>query len=176
MTACYSISVPDAVISNCNLSSVEKEKYRFLDISQFLQSNQFHLLAFDETTDASGQPVFGSIPRAAQPYAALSYPWRDLKTLTSSPPPGFQTTGLNPKEEPLTSIDVLTAVCTAAHNAGCKYLWMDKLCFRQDYDQEGIDDRAWQMKRMYNVYANCKVCLAAAGGMVRLPRLIDATS
>ena len=177
MTTCYSTSVADAIKSNYNLSSVRKEKYRFIDISQFLQSNQFRLLEFDETIDAQGQPIFGSIPSAAQPYAALSYPWRDLKVLESAPAPiGFQTTGLNPKEEPITSIEVLTAVCTAAQNAGCNYLWMDKLCFRQDYDQEGIDDRAWHMKRMYSVYANCKVCLVAAGGMLRLPRLIDATS
>lgn len=108
----------------------------------------------------------GEIP----PFAAISYPWRDLQLPEGANSGAFSVAGAL-HADPI-SISVLRTACIAARAYGCRYLWLDRLCILQNQKL----DKNWQIQRMFEVYRRCEVCLVFPGGLVRLARLDDATS
>jgi len=143
--------------------------FRLFDAISFLQSDIFNVVEYpplltiqDQYTDLSQLPL--------PPFAAISYPWRDLQLPKGHTVPSFRVAGAL-HADPI-SIDVLRTACIAATEYGCTHLWLDRLCILQASKQ----DKVWQIQRMYHVYERCTVCLVFPGGLVRLARLDDSTT
>ncbi|MCJ1445100.1 MAG: hypothetical protein MMC23_005605 [Stictis urceolatum] len=155
------LSTPlSALLSNpptlYSLLSSPPATYRYLHIPPLITPNPTLILLSTATLPPS--------------YAALSYPW---SALPSPPTPTIQIEGLDPKDS--LSASMLIEMCSIAHAQGCEFLWMDKLCVRQDKGAEKTD-KPWQVKRMFGIYEGCKVCLVAPGGMGRFPGLRGRTT
>lgn len=135
-------------------------RFRLLDCSAFLDSQQLCVYEFSNVS-------FHDLP-----YAAVSYPWRDLQMAKNIVPPegSFSVMGAEHADE--ISIDVLRTACLAARQFGASFLWVDRLCIMQ----ESKDDKNWQIQRMFQIYRNCDPCIVLPGGLVRLTGLSEPTT
>ncbi|EKM48736.1 uncharacterized protein PHACADRAFT_56567, partial [Phanerochaete carnosa HHB-10118-sp] len=154
-----SVIYPDRLATSC--------RFRFLDVAAFLDS---HVLRIMEYLSSSQDPKQDLSQISVPPYAAISYPWRDLQLLEGQSTPSFSVSGAL-HADPI-SVNVLRTACVAARAYGCEMLWLDRLCILQNHKA----DKNWQIRRMFQIYKSCTVCLAFPGGLVRLARLDDSTT
>lgn len=142
-------------------------RLRFLNVTAFLDSHQLRIMEHPSGPPHSEEDLFSTLPA---PYAAISYPWRDLQLLEGQSCPSFAVKGALHADR--ISINVIRTACVAARAYGCDMLWLDRLSILQDCNQ----DKIWQIHHMFQVYKNCSVCLVFPGGLVRLARLDDSTT
>ncbi|KAK0236548.1 hypothetical protein EDD85DRAFT_1023392 [Armillaria nabsnona] len=108
-------------------------------------------------------------PSPLPPFAAISYPWRDLQHPSGSTTPSFSVSTIH--AGPI-SIDILHTACLAARIFSCDYIWLDRLCILQTQKE----DKNWQIKRMFRVLKACDTCLVLPGGLVRPAGLDEPTT
>ncbi|KAJ7508997.1 hypothetical protein B0H11DRAFT_2270539 [Mycena galericulata] len=145
--------------------------FRLADVSTFLESNSLRILEYPPPSSEQDRLEELCDSRTIlPPYAALSYPWRDLQLPDGHSCPSLSVSGAL-HADPI-SLNVLRTACVAAKEYGCTHLWLDRLCIMQTHKR----DKTWQIQRMYQIYKRCGVCLVLPGGLVRLPRLDDSTS
>ena len=160
----FSISLGELADNVIDLASTcTPFRFRLIDCNAFIEQHQLCVYEFEGFPDV--------------PYAPLSYPWRGL--LVDDDPSSASywednlgTFAVHGAEDgdPI-SIDVLLHVCTAAL-MNSRYIWLDRLCIIQT-DKE---DKAWQIARMYLIYASCEMCCILPGGIRRLVSLEEETS
>lgn len=145
-------SIPLHSLTNTVLdiaSSAASRRVRLLDCDQFLNDN---VLAIHEF------PNFPSVP-----YAAVSYVWKGLGIDPShaydTEYGAFAVKGAE-HADPI-SIDILKHACTVAVREKLTYIWLDRLCILQN-DSE---DKAWQIRQMFNIYKSCALCVVLPGGL-----------
>ncbi|OCH90785.1 hypothetical protein OBBRIDRAFT_792986 [Obba rivulosa] len=133
-------------------------RYCLIDCVQVVQ---YHTLRIEEFEDFP--PVR---------YSAISYIWRG-----NPPDPSvldvhgtFMVKGAE-DGDPI-SIDVLYHACTASLQQQATHLWLDRLCIMQT----NRDDKAWQIRRMFQIYKSCNPCIILPGGIRRLVKLEERTS
>ena len=157
----YVTDLPLDGLKTFSLADAAPCQYRFLDIRRLTKDGRLSILALSDLPP--------------EPYAAVSYVWRVLKTI---PPdePAFEVEGI--EEFPKVPIGLLKTICIAASMFKCELLWLDKLCIRQDSlsSQDGKKDNAWQVEHMYNLYSNCSICLILPGGLGQLAALDEKTA
>lgn len=139
--------------------SATPRRVRLLHCRQFLDHD---ILAIHEYPD---NPSF--------PYTAVSYVWKGLGVDPSHTDHKYGTFAVKGAEngDPI-SIDVLKHACTAAVDNGSDYIWLDRLCILQN----DHDDKAWQIRQMYNIYKTCALCIVLPGGVRRLARVDEETT
>ncbi len=146
--------------------------FRLLDCSAFLDSDELRIIEYPQRTTVSSSQAFkfdiSSSP--LPPFAAISYPWRDLQHPSGSTTPSFSVSGAT-HADPI-SIDILHTACLAARMFSCDYIWLDRLCILQTQKE----DKNWQIKRMFRIYKACDTCLVLPGGLVRLAGLDEPTT
>ncbi|KAI0765278.1 hypothetical protein C8Q74DRAFT_1371105 [Fomes fomentarius] len=154
---------------NLELSSQSPCPAFLVDVNAFLDSELLRVVEYppvlgsqDEMVDLSSHPL--------PPFAAISYPWRDLQLPKGRLAPSFSVSGAL-HADPI-SISVLRTACIGARAYGCALLWLDRLCIMQSSKV----DKIWQIQRMFYLYRCCTICLVFPGGLVRLARLDDTTS
>ncbi|KAF7333543.1 hypothetical protein MSAN_00132700 [Mycena sanguinolenta] len=146
-------------------------RFRLADVTAFLESNSLRI--FEYAPPSAGHDQLEDLcdhHYALPPYAAVSYPWRDLQLPAGHACPSLSVSGAL-HADPI-SLDVLRTACVAAKTYGCTHLWLDRLSILQANKR----DKTWQIQRMYQIYKRCGVCLVLPGGLVRLARLDDSTS
>jgi hypothetical protein len=160
-TVIYSIplhSLADTIIDIT--SSATPCRIRLLDCVQFLNDG---FLAIHE---------FPGLP--SLPYTAISYVWKGLGVDPSHADDdeysSFTVKGTE-DSDPI-CINVLKHACTAAVQNGSAYIWLDKLCILQN----DSDDKAWQIRQMFDIYKSCAACVVLPGGLRRLARFDESTS
>lgn len=157
----YVADFPLEGLKKFSLTNAVPCQYRFLDIQRYTEDGQLSILASSD------------LP--SEPYAAVSYVWRVLKSI---PPeePAFEVEGI--EDYPEIPVELLKTICIAASTFKCALLWLDKLCIRQDSSssQDGKTDNAWQVEHMYEVYSSCSVCLILPGGLGQLVTLEEKTA
>ena len=142
--------------------ALNPRNFRLIDCNAFVEQHQLCLYEFAELPNV--------------PYAALSYPWRGNLMVDDRNSPWYWEDDLGTfavrgaEDGDPTSLDVLLHVCTAASQLG--YVWLDRLCILQT----NKDDKAWQIARMYLIYASCETCYILPGGIRRLVGLDEETS
>ncbi|KAJ6485579.1 hypothetical protein C8R45DRAFT_1053672 [Mycena sanguinolenta] len=143
-------------------------RFRLIDVAAFLDEQVLRVVEYSPPQSENSTTTLSET--AIPPYAALSYPWRDLQL-----PEGVSTASISVAgavhADPI-SIDVIKTACVAARKYECEMFWLDRLCILPDSKQ----DKTWQIHRMFRVYQACAVCLVFPGGLVRLARLDDPTS
>ncbi|KAI5782671.1 hypothetical protein EDC01DRAFT_664447 [Geopyxis carbonaria] len=144
-----------------DLTSLPANHFRFLSIPHYLSASPSLHLTSHATLES------------AAPYAALSYPWRDLAPPASSTAPMFGVAGVT-ADAGRVSLAVLRTACLRARHHGAQRLWLDRVCINQT--EAALGDRDWHMARMGTVYAGCAVCLVFAGGIQRLGGVQEATA
>ena len=87
-------------------------------------------------------------------YAAVSYPWIGVRCTNITPAirPPWEVQGSGIEGDPI-SVALLSIICQYAIGKGIKLLWIDRLCI----DQVGKYDKLWQLRRMSEIYKQCRV-------------------
>ncbi|OAX42775.1 hypothetical protein K503DRAFT_294028 [Rhizopogon vinicolor AM-OR11-026] len=151
-------SLGDAILDIS--SSATSRRVRLLDCAQFLDDG---VLAIHEF------PEFPSVP-----YTATSYVWKGLG-IDPAHADDYQYGAFTVKGaedgDPI-SIDVLQHVCTVAVQNKTAYIWLDRVCILQN----NRDDKAWQIRQMFNIYKSCAQCVVLPGGLRRLAQFDEETS
>ncbi|KAF9259330.1 hypothetical protein L218DRAFT_1059074 [Marasmius fiardii PR-910] len=111
--------------------------YRFLNCTSLVNDQHLHIC---EAEDLSGLS-----------YSAVSYVWR------GNAPDHFGQEGNTFHVEGATDGDPIS-ITVLQH---CNYLWLDRLCIMQT----SREDKKWQIRNMYSIYKNCKVCLVLPAGL-----------
>jgi len=140
-------------------SFATSRRIRLLDCGQFLNDG---VLAIHEF------PEFPSVP-----YTAISYVWKGLGVDPSHADTEYGAFTVKGAEsgDPI-SIDVLKHACTVAIQKKSDYIWLDRLCILQN----NSDDKAWQIRQMFNIYKSCALCIVLPGGLRRLAEYDEDTS
>lgn len=142
-------------------------RLRFLDVNAFLDTHDLRILEYPAPEAEHSVDGLSSIH--IPPYAAISYPWRDLQL-----PEGQSTTSISIAgalhSDPI-SVSIIHTACIAARAYDCHLLWLDRLCIVQSCKK----DKIWQIQRMFQIYKNCATCIVFPGGLVRLAKLDDTT-
>ncbi|KAJ7249501.1 hypothetical protein B0H12DRAFT_1324437 [Mycena haematopus] len=158
--AARSVVQPHALATPC--------RFRLIDVAAFLDEQVLRVVEYPPPR--SEDSIIDLSQTHIPPYAALSYPWRDLQLPEGVSTPSISVTGAL-HADPI-SIDVIQTACVAARKYDSELFWLDRLCILQDSKQ----DKIWQIHRMFRVYQSCAVCLVFPGGLVRLARLDDSTT
>lgn len=139
------------------MASATPERYRLLDCAEAVSARTLRILEF------AGFP--------SVPYAALSYVWRGNRPVKD---PGLRTpefSVLGAEDADPISPGILLDACTASLACGASHLWLDRLCIMQTSRQ----DKRWQIREMYRVYAFATVCVVAPGGLRALAPFSEET-
>ncbi|KAI0353193.1 hypothetical protein OH77DRAFT_1512833 [Trametes cingulata] len=112
-------------------------------------------------------------------YCAISYIWkgnppRESRSASGNPPTKGGTIVVeHARDGDPVGLDVLRHACLAIWNGRprVKYLWLDRLCMMQG----NRSDKAWQIRKMFDVYKQCALCLVLPGGVGRLVGLDEET-
>ncbi|KAF2402545.1 hypothetical protein EJ06DRAFT_344954 [Trichodelitschia bisporula] len=153
------LEVPFDDISSAPIShaDVPLGRFRFIDTAAFAERSALRVIEFEH------------LPKDR--YVALSYVWRGVPV---SPEAIAETKTMSidgaTDADPI-SIEVLRKACLAALKERCPLLWLDGVCIIQ----ASAEDRAWQIRRMYDLYAACKTCLVVPGGLAALVSLTTET-
>lgn len=155
-------------------------RYRFVDCQAFIEQQMLRIVEFE------WMPVIS--------YSAISYVWKGNPPRPGNPSSqgrgSFSVRGAE-DGDPI-SIDVLHYACLSstvrkteedAHYLGLPYLrkpdlhtetyiWLDRLCIMQT----SKDDKTWQIRRMFELYRDCKQCIILPGGTQRLVPLDEETT
>lgn len=159
-------------------------RFRFIDCQSFINDKILRIVEISELR--------------AVPYSVISYVWR------GNPLPvgdkhevdnGFFTVRGAEDGDPI-SIDVLRYACLASvlsdefdevDDLGWQlpparfpnprlrkapYIWLDRTCIVQT----SRDDKAWQIRQMFDVYQQCTQCLVLPGGIQRIVPLDEETA
>jgi hypothetical protein len=126
-------------------------RFRFIVCSDFLDNRVLRVVEHNSVT-------------SAPPYAAVSYPWRGLQAASATPPDTFFRVPLEGGNSDPISLAVLRTACLAARQTGADLLWIDQICIMQT----SVQDRDWQIGRMFDLYDRCQVSLVLPGGLRRL--------
>ncbi|KIY47764.1 hypothetical protein FISHEDRAFT_32057, partial [Fistulina hepatica ATCC 64428] len=165
------LSIPISDLSSCAIDPGQLAtpcRLRLLDVSAFLDSHDLRIM---EHTPSGSQHSEGDLSATfIPPYAATSYPWRDLQLPEGQSTSCFSVEGAL-HADPI-SVNVVRTACVAARAYGCDMLWLDRLSIVQGCRK----DKTWQIQHMFQIYKNCTVCLVFPGGLVRLARLDDSTT
>ncbi|OCH89261.1 hypothetical protein OBBRIDRAFT_778769 [Obba rivulosa] len=134
-------------------------RFRLIDCVKYLRHRTLSICEFTEFP----------VPNCA--YTAISYVWRgnsvdDESTLG----PVFSVAGAEDGDP--VSVNVLTHACTAALREKTNYIWLDRLCIIQT----SKDDKQWQIRRMFEIYQRCALCLVFPGGIQRLVHIHEHTT
>ncbi|KAK0471355.1 hypothetical protein IW261DRAFT_1553532 [Armillaria novae-zelandiae] len=145
---------------------------RTADCSAFLDSDELQIIEYPQRIAGDSSHAFESDIWSSPlpPFAAISYPWRDLQLPSGSSTSSFSVSGAT-HADPI-SIDVLRTACLAARMFSCDYIWLDRLCILQTQKK----DKNWQIQRMFSIYKACNICLVLPGGLVRLAGLDEPTT
>lgn len=141
-------------------------RFRCINVDSFMD---FDLLLVEE----------GVEPHEA-PYAVVSYVWHGLPTDTHDPDSQeywkdeLGTFHVKLKEDPDSippdpiSLDVLRHICTLClqQSPPIRRLWLDRVCIMQTHRE----DKAWQIRQMYDIYESSALCVVLPGGMRRLAK------
>jgi len=136
------------------LAHVKARRFRFIDCQKLAQKQGLKVLEYHRLPTNN--------------YAAVSYPWNDLRASANTT--SISVNGTN-GAQPI-SAAVLRSACLAALKHGAALLWVDALCIMQT----DADDKNWQIRRMYSIYSSCKMCLIVPGGLARLAAVHERTS
>lgn len=166
--------------------------YRFLNCISFIDHRTISITEFDDLQDvpyAALSYVWRGSPLEPPPGTRSDYAEQSLRPLPRSALMRYTMLGDAPQDpskvrahgfirvrgaedgDPI-SILALTHVCTAAHQQGLNYLWMDRLCIIQT----SRDDKNWQIRNMYDVYRVCNLCIILPGGVQRIVSLLEETA
>ncbi|KAK0219412.1 hypothetical protein EDD85DRAFT_865467 [Armillaria nabsnona] len=132
--------------------------FRFIDCSELVHGHTLRVLEYSNLS--------------AQSYATISYVWRGVigpATASMAKYGSFAVAGAT-DGDPI-SIDVLLHVCRACLLDKIPLIWLDRL----GIIQTSREDKAWQIKRMYDVYALCTKCYVLPGGTRRLASIEEPT-
>lgn len=133
-------------------------RFRFIDCSELVHGCTLRVLEYSDLS--------------AQSYATISYVWRGVIGPATAPMAkhgSFAVAGAT-DGDPI-SIDVLLHVCRACLIDKIPLIWLDRL----GIIQTNREDKAWQIQRMYNVYALCTKCYVLPGGTRRLASIGEPT-
>ncbi|KAK7440610.1 hypothetical protein VKT23_016958 [Stygiomarasmius scandens] len=150
-------------------SSATPCRYRLIDVKSFLDDKQLRIYEFDD---------FPNTYNAY--YSAISYVWQGNILVDEPCSPSYWEEELGvfmvkgaEDGDPI-SLDVLYHTCITALNSApnAHYIWLDRLCILQT----DKNDKAWQIRQMYEIYRYCKVCCILPGGIQRLVTLDEETT
>ncbi|KAK0200403.1 hypothetical protein DFS33DRAFT_1456673 [Desarmillaria ectypa] len=133
-------------------------RFRFIDCSQLVHGRTLRVLEYRDLS--------------ARSYAAISYVWRGVigpATASMAKYGSFAVAGAI-DGDPI-SIDVLLHTCRACLLDKIPLIWLDRL----GIIQTSREDKAWQIQRMYSVYASCTKCYVLPGGTRRLASIWEPT-
>ncbi|KAK0442179.1 hypothetical protein EV421DRAFT_2082558 [Armillaria borealis] len=154
---CHSL-LSDAVIDiSDNATSC---RFRFIDCSELVHGRTLRVLEYSDLS--------------AQSYATISYVWRGVigPATASMAKYGSFAVASAIDGDPI-SIDVLLHVCRACLLDKIPLIWLDRLGIIQTSSLR--EDKAWQIQRMYSVYASCTKCYVLPGGTRRLASIGEPT-
>ncbi|KAK7461438.1 hypothetical protein VKT23_008616 [Stygiomarasmius scandens] len=140
-----------------------EKRYRFIDIHSFLHRHKLDI--YESSTLSVGFPA----------HAIISYVWHGLTAECYQLEKdrffrvfcGVHGDGSLREDGGPINLKVLEYVCLYASSPSgirCQYLWLDRLCIMQTSKQ----DKAWQIGKMYDIYASCEQCIVLLGGLQRL--------
>ncbi|KAI0820622.1 hypothetical protein BC628DRAFT_1413017 [Trametes gibbosa] len=167
----------DGSIVILELPLVERELHA-IDLTSIATPERFRLVDCASLRDRE-RPIlrlheFNTFGAARIDYCAISYIWKGVPARRS----GDTTRGLRgsivvegAKDGDPISLDVLYHAATAILNGKLGYLWLDRLCIMQTHP----DDKAWQIRRMFDIYKRSGLCLILPGGVGRLVGLDEET-
>ncbi|KAI1808581.1 hypothetical protein F4811DRAFT_176510 [Daldinia bambusicola] len=158
-------SLRDSVIDLSSVATIFR--HRLIDMNAFLNDRRLDIYEYPSSLTSDR-------------YVAVSYVWRGNPLVTDPSSPSYWVEELgtfNVKGaetgDPI-SLDVLYHVCSAA--LSCSYsgshLWLDRLCILQSSKK----DKAWQIRRMHDIYKHSKICCILPGGIQRLVSLDEETA
>ncbi|KIJ48568.1 hypothetical protein M422DRAFT_66300 [Sphaerobolus stellatus SS14] len=141
------------------------ERFRFIDCSAWITDN---VLKIYETS---------TLPNL---YSTISYVWFGLVSESSALDVdgwfrvycGKREDGTMREDGGPINMRMLYYACQWSSRASCSYLWLDRICILQT----SKIDKTWQIRKMYDVYANCQECIVLPGGLQRLASVYDETS
>lgn len=142
--------------------------HRLLDMRSFIESRRLDIYEYPSSLTCDF-------------YTAVSYVWKGNKMINDHDPssPCYWTEELGTfnvkgaeNGDPI-SLDVLYHVCHAALSRSYSgtHLWLDRLCILQASEE----DKAWQIRRMHDIYKHCRLCCILPGGVQRLVGLDEET-
>ncbi|PBK63314.1 hypothetical protein ARMSODRAFT_1088617 [Armillaria solidipes] len=155
------LSVPFSALSDAVIDISENatpRRFRFIDCSELVHGCTLRVLEYSDLS--------------AQSYATISYVWRGVigpATASMAKYGSFAVAGAI-DGDPI-SIDVLLHVCRACLLDKIPLIWLDRL----GIIQTSREDKAWQIQRMYSVYASCTKCYVLPGGTRRLASIGEPT-
>ncbi|KAL0568601.1 hypothetical protein V5O48_013389, partial [Marasmius crinis-equi] len=162
-------SIPLDTLRNTTLDltpHLTENHYRFIDADAFINN---HTLTIHET---SALPL--------HLYTTISYVWFGLVAEPSQLEKegsfrvfcGLRSDGTLREDGGPISLKVLEHACRWASDSSSPYLWLDRLCILQTSKR----DKAWQISRMYDIYADTEQSIVLPGGLQRLASVFDETS
>lgn len=104
-------------------------------------------------------------------YCAISYIWRGNPVREPAEEARGTIVVEGARDGDPISLDVLRHASIAVVNGNLSYLWLDRLCIMQTHP----DDKAWQIRRMFDIYKQSGVCLVLPGGVGGLVGLDEET-
>lgn len=149
-------ALSDAVVDISD--NATPRRFRFIDCSKLVHECTLRVLEYSDLS--------------AQSYATISYVWRGVigpATASMAKYGSFAVAGAI-DGDPI-SIDVLLHVCRACLLDKIPLIWLDRL----GIIQTSREDKAWQIQRMYSVYASCTKCYVLPGGTRRLASIGEPT-
>ncbi|KAF7555953.1 hypothetical protein G7Z17_g1783 [Cylindrodendrum hubeiense] len=175
-TCILDIPFDDITKTPFSLGDAKTCRYRLLDCRSFAERKSLRIFEYQ------------NFP--TQKYGAISYVWKGLKAEEGAPLFTIDRTD----GSGTMSVEVLRIACVAMLQKGkdsdsdnsCDFLWVDGLCIIQgrdenskiekdEKDKKALEDKKWQMERMYQIYKTCTKCVVLPGGIQRLAELAENT-
>ncbi|KAJ6459587.1 hypothetical protein C8R45DRAFT_553131 [Mycena sanguinolenta] len=201
-TQCQQSQMQATLIFSCSLDELSgkclditpfatPERYRFFAVDSVLESSRLDIYECEELPQPLRHypPGHGNFHSQAS-YGAVSYPWKGVQDT----PAGrgrystyydytFSVKGAE-DGDPI-SIQTLRDIAWSARNLqktgldytqncrynGVRFIWLDRLSMMQT----SKFDKAWQIKRMFDIYKNSS-CIILPGGLRRLAKVHEQTS
>lgn len=126
------------------------------------------------------------VPSSEISYATISYPWaglpHDYRTIPIPPRDTFRIKVAHRDDpdsdshsnsyggDPI-SCGVLYTICRLCVDSGVHFLWVDRLCIRQ----QDPADMQWHRARMHDIFTSCRVCVVVPSGLLRLANINEGT-
>uniref|UniRef100_A0A0W0GDE9 Heterokaryon incompatibility domain-containing protein n=1 Tax=Moniliophthora roreri TaxID=221103 RepID=A0A0W0GDE9_MONRR len=149
-----------------------------IDLRSVAAPEQFRLVDC-ELLSRESNPIlqiheFNVFPPPKSHYSAISYVWHGnpLDPSKTSQRAGTIVVEGARDSDPI-DVDILRHACIASSKdrPSIKYIWLDRLCIMQTDE----DDKAWQIRKMFDIYRLSSLCLVLPGGLRRLVGLEEET-
>ena len=150
-TEAFHADLADLSDTILNLSHITPFRFRFIDCVYYVKHGMFRLVETESPLDD-------------MKYSAISYVWKALQP-PSSDIESFQVAG-SLDGDPI-GLQTLKQACLMSLRRGASVLWLDRVSVMQTNKQ----DKAWQIRRMHDIYKGCQCCIVLLDGLQRLPVL-----